>query len=102
MVVSWDWQICRRWSENIFQMVADGRLREGWLDMAQITDVQKDICTDAVHAQQAYSAQYTPQDLHRAQPSSAQAVPSMSARAPVNQREDYNKDTDGKPCYPGN
>ena len=102
MAVSWDWQICRRWSEKIFQMVADGRLREGWLDMAPIKDVQRDVCTDAVRAQQARSAQYTPQDLHRAQPSSAQAVSAPSVSAPLNQREDYNKDTDGKPCYPWN
>ena len=29
MAISWDWTTCRRWSEKIFKMIADGRLKNG-------------------------------------------------------------------------
>ena len=27
MAVTWDWPVCRRWFEKVFQMLVDGRLR---------------------------------------------------------------------------
>ena len=41
MAISWDWL------ERVFQMVADGRLKQGWEDEQAIKDVQRDFCRDA-------------------------------------------------------
>ena len=53
--ISWDWPTCRRWSEKVFKLVGDGRLKLGWNDTTVIKNLQQDICTEAVHALQARS-----------------------------------------------
>ena len=52
MAVNWEWLVCRRWLERVFQMVANDRLKHGWQDMAAIKAIQRDVCTDAIHALQ--------------------------------------------------
>ena len=76
MAITWDWLTCRRWSKRVFQMIADGRLRDGWQDLAAIKDVQRDVCTDAVRALQARPPIYhAPESLHTlSAPSSASST----------------------------
>ena len=86
------------------------RLKGGWQDMAAIKDVQdmaaikdvqRDVCTDRVHAMQARPQPYHVFDSTHPHPQ--QTVPSStSTSTPINSREDYNKETDVKPCYPWN
>ena len=45
MATNWDWHTCRKWSETVFTMIADGRLPQGWDDAYAIKDVQRDVCT---------------------------------------------------------
>ena len=102
--ISWDWPTCRRWSEKIFKMIADGRLKNGWSDQIAIKDVQRDVCTEAVrvmHSRTLLSQQF---DVHRPTTSAStqqQQAPQAIA-LPINTREDYNKEMAGKPCYPWN
>ena len=102
MTVTWDWAVCRGWSEKVYQMVADGRLKDRWQDMAAIKDVQRDVCTDAVRAMQSHPQPYHVVDSARSLQSSSPATVTSASTTPVNSREDYNKETNGKPCYPSN
>ena len=43
MAVNWEWETVLLWSEHMFTMVNDGRLKDGWSERYAIKDVQRDI-----------------------------------------------------------
>ena len=62
-------------------------------------DLQQDTCTEAVRALQA-KAVSTQQDYPKQQSVQRSTVSaSTPINTPINSREDFNKEVDGKPCY---
>ena len=43
MAAYWEWETVLLWSERVFSMINDGRLKDGWADRYAIKDVQRDI-----------------------------------------------------------
>ena len=110
MALVWDWATCRRWSERVFQMINDSRLPLGWGDRAAIKDVQRDICAAGTRANQHIKQLHSNRpDFQRSQ---STYVPSSSSNMSASQqpvstvvnsnKEEYNKETDGKPCFKWN
>ena len=92
MAISWDWPTCRRWSEKVFQMVVDGRLKEGWQGWAAIKDLQRDICRDAPRPQNRhYTNNY--EQYRQNNTSSTNTTLTNQVHTAFNSQEDYNKDT---------
>ena len=102
MVISWDWPTCRRWSEKVFQMVAEGRLKEGWEGWAAIKDLQRDICRDAPWPQTARTYYHSYDQYRLSHTPSVATAPAPQTHTAPNPHEDYNKETDGRACSPWN
>ena len=81
MAVDWEWETCLTWSERIFDMIDDGRLKMGWSDLYAIKDVQRDVC--AVATRLAVIKKYT-------------AKSDFSDNSSY--RSVYSKEADGVPC----
>ena len=81
--------------------MGEGRLRYGWKDTT-IKDLQQDICTEAVRALQAWAALQQHDAIKQQSAQASQPNKAHVINFPFNYREDYNKDSDGKPCYSWN
>ena len=92
MAINWDWATCRRWSEWVFAMVADGRLRRGWLDEAAIKDVQREICSDTLILAQQWPAYTLPDTRPLTSAYYTNPPPSF-------QCDKYNREVEGKACF---
>ena len=104
MALSWDWPTCRRWSEQVFKLISDGRLLLGWDDPGAIKDLQRDICTSS---NRPATFSYSHQSHTVSQPQSFQSTPSFTQQfnSPVNpppQLMRSDKDSDDKPCHQWN
>ena len=106
MANNWEWPTCRRWSKQVFKLIADGRLPLCWDDPGAIKELQRDIC---MSASKLCAYQYTPQysatqsgqfnSPYHAQPSPTVAPINPP---PANMKSEYNKDTHGRPCHQWN
>ena len=43
MSTVWDWKICRRWSERLFKLLVEGRVKGGWNNVMFIKNLQRDM-----------------------------------------------------------
>lgn len=101
MAANWDWHTCRQWSETVFTMIADGRLRHGWKDRYAIKDVQRDVCAIGTRAERPKQAVRAPRRYDA--PASTTTYAATEARpATDHTRPSYDKDLDGKPCQQWN
>ena len=92
MASSWEWETCRLWSEQVFTMIDDGRLPHAWDDRYAIKDVQRDACAVGIRIGSTGKTQY------HAKPY-VQQTHSVSHQGGAHEhRQDYNRETDGKPC----
>ena len=77
------------------------RLSLGWNDTVLVKNLQQDVCTEAVRALQARSV-YHQHETTKQQTLQASTTTTKAINPPINYREDYNKDSDSKPCYAWN
>ena len=104
MAKIWDWQTCRHWSESVFMMVNDGSLRRGWRESRAIRDLQKDI-TETGRKVVSYRDQQKQEVVKKysyTKPDTTQAGDQMQRYIATDGRQQYEKEKDGKPCYPWN
>ena len=97
MAILWDWPTCRRWSEKVFRMIAEGKLPGAWTNIAKITDMQRNITSlcakaSAMEAQRAQARKFV-------QTSTQSVPPSAQTSSYQSQNKDYQRDRDGKPCH---
>ena len=90
MATQWDWPVCRRWSEKVFKLIVEGRIKDDWNNQYKIKDIQRDIIAlsnkSAASSKSTYKSNYTS---------------SNSTYTPQTAKE-YKKDRDGKPCHSWN
>ena len=99
MATKWDWHTCRQWSELVFTMIADGSLPFGWADQYALKDVQRDVCLTGTRLnKQKYATHNTHNDHKNDNAYNTQTKHTKSEP----HRNEYSKDTDGKPCYQWN
>ena len=104
---TWDWPTCRHWSETVFALIHDGTLPEGWNDVAALKELQRDITTVGKRLAYVRDAPATKTEVAR---KVSYTAPATQARAEPLQRQTsadpnrvlYDKEKDGKPCYPWN
>ena len=96
MGISWDWPMCRWWSEQVFKMVSNNRLRDGWEDGEAIKDIQSNVCRDAPRPVAGRSVVYI--ENTRAPINPTPSTSTTSSQGPLNPHEDFCKETDGRAC----
>ena len=107
MATMWEWSKCRHWSEAVFVMIHDGRLPEGWTDMAALKDIQRDVIAVGKRGLFMRDGFAPKAELNKKQ---SYTTPAVSTRTEPIQRQQtgetgrvtYEKEKDGKPCYPWN
>ena len=98
MAKKWDWPTCRQWSETIFVMICDGSLPGGWSDELAIRDVQKEITDSGKRLSGDRDPVTKKLDRYRRVQNSdgRRSEPAKWSEAT------YDKERDGRPCYPWN
>ena len=103
MATIWDWPTCRQWSEAVFTMIGDGRLPYGWEDQYAIKDVQRDSCVVGTRISTKQAGRANAADVVTKRTDSGTAATSSVRQNKGDYvRHEYNKDTDGVPCYQWN
>ena len=80
MATNWEWETVLMWSEKVFAMVNDGRLKQGWADRYEIKDIQRDIYAVGVRLNGSNTSK-----------TEKRSDQNWSFR-------EFNEETDGKPC----
>ena len=101
MAADWDWESCMWWSERVFTMIDDGRLPHAWADEYAVKDVQQDAFAIGVRTT-ARPQRTQATAAVRQTPSSSAPKTRQNSNTYTDNRQDFNKDTDGKPCHPWN
>ena len=105
MACEWEWNTCRLWSEKVFDMIDDGRLPHAWSDHYAVKDIQRDayavgnrITVTKYHRPTAHN----PRQTAAPTPVTTYNTAQTNYTATTENRQDFNRDTDGKPCTPWN
>lgn len=93
MGTKWEWHICRRWSERIFKLLAEGRLKGGWSNEVYIKDLQRDYIA---LGQRNTGEKYGRNEYFR----KGKGEDNIDNGYHVGRT--YEKEKDGKPCYAWN
>ena len=101
MGCTYDWPICRTWSENVFLMIADGRLPYGWDDQYAIKDVQRDA-TLIAYEQKVRRATKNGHNENYGRTNATTGSTTARSDRPDYARPSYDKDLEGKPCHAWN
>ena len=97
MAADWDWETCMWWSERVFTMIDDGRLPHGWADEYAVKDVQRDAF--AIGVRTTARPQRTQTSTAPRQAAPANGYKARQTNTTYNdQRQEFNRETDGKPC----
>ena len=99
MATLWDWPTCRRWSEKVFRLIAEGKLKGGWSNTAKLTDMQRNITSLCAKASAMDAQRF---NSRRTTPSATQSVPTTTQNTTQHHNKDYQRDRDGKPCHSWN
>ena len=107
MACEWEWNTCRIWSEKVFDMIDDGRLPHAWADHYAVKDIQRDAY--AVGNRVSQNKYQRPAAIgNRQLPAPAASTTQTNnqsgtgASTNTDTRQEFNRDTDGKPCHPWN
>ena len=101
MACEWDWHTCRLWSEKVFDMIDDGRLPHAWADHYAVKDIQRDAYAVGNRVNQQKRSN---NNTRSAQSNSTNSYNNSHATSSGSHdsRQDFNRETDGKPCNPWN
>ena len=101
MACEWDWHTCRLWSEKVFDMIDDGRLPHAWADHYAVKDIQRDAYAVGNRVTQQKRAN---NNTRNTQASSTTGYNNSHATSSGSHdsRQDFSRETDGKPCNPWN
>ena len=107
MATDWDWNLCRLWSEAIFVKIHDGTLPDGWNDLAAHKDVQRDLIVMRKKSVLTREVAAAKTEVFRKRTYTAPATVAKSDALPrtygqESGRVQYDREKDGKPCYPWN
>ena len=106
LTISYDWQTCRRWSEQIFRLLDNDMIPNGWENTNFITNIQRDVCALGKRLEtyqvrdekiQRYNTPITTITTQTQQ--NTQTTPQIQATAPQQNIKDFQKERDGKPCF---
>ena len=100
MACEWDWCTCRLWSERIFDMIDDGRLPHAWSDHYAVKDIQRDAY--AVGSRIAQPKRANGSRHAQTAPTATHSNAHTTASGNHDGRQEFNRETDGKPCSPWN
>ena len=90
MSTVWEWKICRRWSERLFKLLVEGRVKGGWDNVMYIKDLQRDMIAlgqKSGESKVAVKYEYVKKDRVEIEGENKK------------QGGPFDKDKDGKPCY---
>lgn len=107
MARTWDWPTCRLWSETVFNMVHDGSLPERWNDTVALKEVQRDVISVGKRVSFTKEGTTVKPDVYK-KPVASLPTTAFKVETPVradgtdSQRVQFDRERDGKPCYPWN
>lgn len=90
MHLEWDWETSLMWSERVFSMIDDGRLKKGWEDLYAIKDVQRDVHSVGTRITQK---KRKPDNYKRSEETNTYEY---------TKRAEFSSETDGRPCHQWN